>query len=169
VGEVDRVPRSGRRNLGCLGAVLAFAWAGAVIYSVSKGCSSPYWRAKRVEATDPCKAAALFAADVRLDTKRSTNSLIELTRIGRPCATRQLIDLMDLPDGRYVEVGERQIIADSVRERTATASRAPPRYDPDATSMQRAKQKAAWIVWFQELYPAEGTAETGPQTTPMSQ
>jgi hypothetical protein len=90
----------------------------------------------------------LFAADVRSDTKGSIASLAKLTQIGNDCALRELIDLMDLPDRRYVDIGYRRIIAGEVAARSARYCAAHPAYDPGAATAVRLQQKEDWTRWF---------------------
>jgi hypothetical protein len=116
-------------------------------------CSAPYSQARRKLSTDPCGAASLFAQDVRRDYKGSRTSLDELTKIDRPCALRELIDLMDLPDRTHTNTRFRTIIWENVQKRTAPKSKTQPAYEPAAAQAVRIRQKADWQRWYRENDP----------------
>jgi len=103
-------------------------------------------------ATDPCGAAVLLAQDVRQDWKGSMPSLMELTKIDKPCALKQLIELMDLPDGRDINTSLRRYIWEDVQRRAAAMNSFTPPYDPSAAQDTRTSQKSAWIAWYDATF-----------------
>jgi hypothetical protein len=103
-------------------------------------------------ATDPCGAAVLLAQDVRQDWKRSMSSLMELEKIDKPCALRQLIDLMDLPNGRDINNNFRRYIWEDVQRRTSGINASTPPYDPSGAQNVRTSQKIAWIEWYDATF-----------------
>jgi hypothetical protein len=80
---------------------------GALLIYSFKG---PYWKAMRSRTTDPCNAARLFAVDIELDKKESLNSVYELSKLNSTCAMREIVELMALPDGRYIKQNARQAL-----------------------------------------------------------
>ena len=105
-----------------------------------------------MKKSDPCRAAKLLAQDVRRDWQGSGNSLAALGRIDNPCAVGELIRLMDLPDGHWVDHNTRQWIAERV-EATAKLSGGPiPRYDPGGSMDLRQRQEKDWENWYVRQY-----------------
>lgn len=141
-----------RRTIGALGVLLLAVWTILVAVSVSRCSSSPFWRAKHMKAADPCRAAALYAVDVRRDWKGSIVSARELGRLNDACALKELIELMDLPDGCFNGVADRGLIAEAVRRHAAARGLAAPAFDPSATQELRVRQKATWLSWYQRNY-----------------
>jgi hypothetical protein len=62
-----------------------------------------------------------------------------------PCSVDELVGLMDLPDGHYVDRGEREHIASCLRAKANAIGPGarPPPYEPAAPQSLRAKQKAS--------------------------
>jgi hypothetical protein len=143
---------SGNNN-GCIAAI-ALATVLLVAVLTINTCRSPYWRAGRALSSDPCAAAVLYAEDVRRDGKRSMTSLVQLTRIPNPCALRELIGLMDLPEGVHTRRNFRLVIWKEVQRRSATLPTTRPTYDLDAPIEVRRNQQAQWREWYKRNHPA---------------
>src|SRR4051794_20742046 len=111
----QRPAHVGVKRAGPLGCAVFLIIAGVGVITVIRGCTGAGSRGRRLVETNPCKAAVLLAQDVRQDWKGSMSSLIELKKIDKPCALRQLIDLMDLPNGRDINNNFRQSIWDDVQ------------------------------------------------------
>jgi len=111
----DQVPASvDPKKAGPLGCAMFLVVAVLAVITIARGCGSPGSRGRRLMTTDPCGAAVLLAQDIRQDWKGSMSSLMELAKIDKPCALRQLIDLMDLPNGRDINNNFRRYIWEDV-------------------------------------------------------
>ena len=140
------------RRLGALGWAIFIVFLLFLTSAFMRGCSRPYWRAMWLKEKDPCTASALFAADVRSDARESISSLYELAGIGSPCALRELIALMDLPDGQHVDKAFRRVIRAEIKKWPALNGIDRPPYDPDAPIEIRTRQMRAWQQWFDHTY-----------------
>lgn len=149
----DQVPASvDRKRAGALGCAVFLAIAVLGVITILRGCTGPGSRGRRLMTTDPCGAAVLLAQDVRQDWKGSMASLMELAKIDKPCALRQLIDLMDLPNGRDINNNLRRYIWQDVQRRTAEMNSSTPPYDPSEAQDVRTRQKMAWIAWYDATF-----------------
>jgi hypothetical protein len=121
------------RKAGRVGYVVILMICAFAVVTIARGCNGPYNRAMRLLEKDPCAAAKLLAQDVRADWKASMRSLMALAKIDKPCALRMLIELMDLPDSRWIDNNVRRFLWENVQSRTAGSKSARPPYDPSAS------------------------------------
>jgi hypothetical protein len=90
----------------------------------------------------------MLARNVREDQRvHSFDSLQVLRQMQQPCAVRELVGLMDLPDGNWVNYRYRDQIWDSTKAHFASIADMPP-YDPKAPVSLRSQQKQVWIDWL---------------------
>lgn len=107
-----------------------------------------YSRAKRRAKSDPQEGAAMLAREVRRDLKAtSVQSLLELESMEATCALRQLVELMDLPDGKVIGLESRKHLWNAVQRRVSVLPDRPV-YEPDAPLDVRTKQKAEWVAYL---------------------
>jgi len=118
---------------------------------VARSRSGPHREAFRIRATDPCRAAALFAADVRSDRRGSANSLIELCKMTERCALTEMVGLMDLPNSRTIGDDSRRYLWDAVKRQAASSGRSFPKYHPDAALETRTAEKSEWVKWLSNV------------------
>lgn len=138
--------KSGNLVGGCLANFLCFAVVLFLVSAVVRGCNGPYGRAMRARTSNPCEAARLFAVDIREDTRG--NSVFELGKLDSPCAMREIVELMDLPDGRYVGATSRQWLWESLQRQARKVAEPIPPYDPSAVLKIRKSQQAEWRSWL---------------------
>jgi hypothetical protein len=138
---------------GC-GAALCLVIFGCFVAFLSvRSCNNPYHAAERMVAKDTCAAAAQFAVVVRNDARGwSRNAVERLGELDSPCVLKELINLMDLPDGKYNSHFDREIIWAAIEERAKkldSSVKLPPRYNPSGNQQYRTEQKAVWAEWLQ--------------------
>jgi hypothetical protein len=140
------------KPLGPIGCAIIALWLLAVIISAIRGCRSPYHRARANLSNNPCLSAQLFAQDVRGGSKGAINSLNELLKMTEPCALKEMVGLLDMPDTQYIDATFRNTIYIAIRSRVAAGMKQTPPYYPSAPQNVREKQKAAWEAWLDENY-----------------
>jgi len=120
--------------------------------------NTPYQKALRLVGTDPCTAATMLSSIARADDQYSVHAIVRLCELKDVCAFKELISLMDLPDGERVSKESRRRIWQTVYKKACSYSSAPPipQYDPDGPITLRAQQKTTWNRWLASV------DETGP-------
>jgi len=149
------MPRFGpAEKIGC-GTIGILGFAVLCIASLTiRTYQNPYYAAERAAAADPCSAAKKYAEIVRQDTRGwSARAIDRLCEMDAPCSLDELIGLMDVADGHYVDQGERAHLASGLRAKASVLARGvePPPYNPAAPQSLRAKQKAIWVDWLRVL------------------
>jgi hypothetical protein len=140
--------RPKRSVAGCFSTLLFFIVVLIVFSGLVRGCQQPYWHAMRVRKSDPCLAAHLFAEDIRLDRKSSLNSEFKLSSLESACAIREIVALMDLPDGSYVNADSREDLWHSLQQQASRISQPIPNYDPAGSLETRKSEQIEWQQWL---------------------
>jgi len=121
-----------------------------VIWLVRGFIKGDYWNAKRARSRGDIELAAeLFKRAVKEDAKgTSYKAVLALVEMDEPQGLWELIDLMDIADMYYIDVGARVEMCEAIRSRTAgtTADGLP--LDPRASQEARRQQKLQWQAWL---------------------
>lgn len=138
-------------GLGCGGTVVFLIFVGFGAFVALRSCDLPYRSAERLLPTDPCAAARAFSNVVRQDDRNwSRMAVNRLSTLDSSCALRELIGLMDLPDGIHVGYYDRQIIWNAVQKKASAlnVSEELPRYSPNDGQLPREVEKKKWLEWL---------------------
>jgi hypothetical protein len=90
--------------------------------------------------------------DIRLDMKESQNSVYELSCINSKCAMKEIVGLMDLPDGANIRAGSRKALWQALRRQAKQISRSIPPYNPEGSVATRKSEQLQWQKWL-KLHP----------------
>jgi hypothetical protein len=147
--------------------VIVFAFFVCVFCLWMNYRASPYAVGRRLLAEGKaCEAAAIFVSDIREDSKSSAYSVFSLIEIQEPCALRELVALLDLPDGEWVRHELRAEIWKAIRARVSGAGPMPP-FDPAASREERARQRRELELWLEHRgsAPSSSPASSRPTST----
>ena len=133
---------------GCLGNTLFFVLVLFALSAYIRGCNGPYSKGQRIRNSDPCQAVRLFAEDIRIGHKGSGNSVHELSNINSECAMREIVRLLDLPDGRHLGHNTREALFNSLKRQASAISTPTPEYDPAGSLDTRRSQQQEWHEWL---------------------
>jgi hypothetical protein len=139
--------RKEQRNskVGCSFAIAICLITTFVLVTTIRSCLSPVREAKRLIASDPCRASSKLADQVRADQRPTSYDALQLlVKIQHPCALRELVNLLDLPDGRWTSYHDREEIWAAIKSRVGSTS-GMPTYDPRGSPELRSQQKQLWI------------------------
>ena len=140
--------RAGSSLGGCFSTILCFVGALFLISALVRGCNSPYSRGERLRDSNPCQAAQLFSEGIKLDEKGSARSVVALSELDSDCAMRQIVRLLDLPDGRHLGKNSRKMLFESLKRRAQKISTQIPDYDPAGSLDTRRSQQQEWHEWL---------------------
>jgi hypothetical protein len=103
---------------------------------------------------DSVETAHLLAAIVRQNasgwSREALRLLVELRTL---YSLKELVELMDVPDGRAIGQTDRETLWSAVREQAAKLDKAAdmPEYDPRGSKRSRGLQKRAWLKWLENI------------------
>ena len=113
----------------------------------------PLRRAQRMIPYDPCGAAKLFAEAARSGERESPSGVDGLRDLNHPCALRELIELMDIPDEQLGYEVRLELYRSVQKKAEAYAhSGKLPFYDPKTLLPYRKRQKEEWKRWLESLH-----------------
>jgi hypothetical protein len=152
-------PPPSRGKLGPIGGLLLVCGICWVIGLSANTYYNRYHTAKRLMSTDPDRAIGMLVEEVRDDKKASIDSLMFLCSQDGRSALKALVGLMNLSDGHWNGVGERNLLWASIQRQTRSFTDTPP-YDPAAEVGIRWRQMEKWEKWLGDHGFANATSFT---------